>query len=56
MPDHKQLRYLYFLHPTAKDRLTVPVLPYSAIAEAGATMYKGVRQVGAAGDHPAAGG
>ena len=25
------------------ERLTVPVLPYSAIAEAGATMYKGKR-------------
>jgi hypothetical protein len=37
-----QLKYIYFLNPEAKDRLTVPILPYSAIAEAGATMYKGV--------------
>lgn len=51
-----QLRYLYFLHPTARERLTVPVLPYSAIDAAGARMYKGVRQVGAGGVHPPAGG
>jgi len=38
-----QLRYVYFLHPGARDRLTVPVLPFSAIAEAGATMYRGDR-------------
>lgn len=36
-----QLRYMYFLDPTARDRLTVPVLPYSAIAEADAGMYRG---------------
>jgi hypothetical protein len=40
-----QLRYLYFLDPTAKDRLTVPILPYSAISEAGASMYKGKKRV-----------
>lgn len=34
-----QLRYIYLLDKTA--RLTVPVLPYSAIDEAGAGMYKG---------------
>lgn len=38
-----QLRYIYFLKPEARGRLTVPVLPYSAIAEAGAKMYKGLR-------------
>jgi hypothetical protein len=38
-----QLRYLYFLHPTARERLTVPVIPYSAIRTAGATMARGVR-------------
>lgn len=36
-----QIRYIYFLDPTYRDRLTVPVLPYSAIDEAGAGMYKG---------------
>jgi hypothetical protein len=36
-----QLRYMYFLDPTAKDRLTVPILPFSAIADRGAGMYRG---------------
>lgn len=36
-----QLRYVYFLDPTARERLTVPILPFSAIDEAGAGMYKG---------------
>lgn len=36
-----QLRYVYFLDPTAKDRLTVPILPFSAIEDAGAGMYRG---------------
>lgn len=36
-----QLRYQYFLDPTARDRLTVPILPFSAIAEAGVDMYRG---------------
>jgi hypothetical protein len=36
-----QLRYLYFLDPTARQRLTVPVIPFSKIAEAGAGMYLG---------------
>lgn len=36
-----QLRYLYFLHPDARDRLTVPILPFSKIAEMGAQMYRG---------------
>jgi hypothetical protein len=39
-----QLRYVYFLDPSWRDRLTVPVLPFSAIAEAGAGMYRGVRR------------
>lgn len=38
-----QLRYIYFLDPSYRERLTVPELPYSAIDEAGARMYKGVR-------------
>lgn len=36
-----QLRYIYFLDPTAKDRLTVPILPFSEIDKHGARMYKG---------------
>jgi hypothetical protein len=36
-----QLRYVYFLNPAARARLTVPVLPFSAIEKAGASMYRG---------------
>lgn len=36
-----QLRYIYFLDPAYRERLTVPELPYSAIDEAGARMYRG---------------
>jgi len=36
-----QLRYIYFLNPAAKARLTVPVLPFSKIDDLGAGMYKG---------------
>lgn len=36
-----QLRYIYFLNPDAKSRLTVPILPFSEIARRGAGMYKG---------------
>lgn len=39
-----QLRYIYFLDPTARDRLTVPVLPFSAIDKAGAGMYRGKKK------------
>lgn len=35
------LRYIYFLDPTARERLTVPVLPFSEIERRGAGMYKG---------------
>lgn len=38
-----QLRYIYFTNPKARERLTVPVLPYSAIAEWGARMVRGKR-------------
>lgn len=34
-------RYIYFINPEAKKRLTVPVLPFSKIDEMGAGMYKG---------------
>jgi hypothetical protein len=36
-----QLRYLYFIDKTCKDRLTVPILPFSKIDELNAGMYKG---------------
>lgn len=44
-----QFRYIYFLDPTARNRLTVPVLPFSKIAELGGGMYRGkavLRSVG----------
>lgn len=43
-----QLRYVYCLDPTARERLTCPVLPYSAIGAAGAYMYLGKPRVGSA--------
>lgn len=36
-----QLRYIYFLDPTARERLTVPILPFSEIDRRGAGMYRG---------------
>ena len=36
-----QLRYVYFLDPTTRARLTVPVLPFSEIDKRGAGMYRG---------------
>lgn len=36
-----QLRYIYFLNPAARERLTVPILPFSKIGEMGASMYRG---------------
>ena len=44
-----QLRYIYFLDPTARDRLTVPILPFSEIDKRGAGMYKGKQRVMRAG-------
>ncbi len=41
-----QLRYIYFIDSAYRARLTVPELPYSAIDEAGARMYKGERAGG----------
>lgn len=38
-----QLRYIYFLNPAARQRITVPILPFSKIDEMGASMYKGVK-------------
>ena len=36
-----QLRYIYFINPEARQRLTAPILPFSKIEEMGAGMYKG---------------
>ena len=38
-----QLRYIYFIDPTARERLAVPILPFSEIERRGAGMYKGER-------------
>lgn len=38
-----QLRYVYPIAPDVCERLTVPVLPFSAIDAAGARMYRGER-------------
>jgi hypothetical protein len=39
-----QLRYVYFIDSTARERLTVPVLPFSEIDRVGAGMYRGQRK------------
>lgn len=39
-----QLRYIYFLDPSCRARLTVPEIPYSRIQEIGAGMYKGEKR------------
>lgn len=36
-----QLRYIYFIDKKYKDKLTVPIIPFSKIDEMGAGMYKG---------------
>lgn len=58
--DGYQLRYIFFINPSARDRLTVPIIPFSKIDEMGAAMYRGKRitrgKEQAAGDHPALGG
>ena len=38
-----QLRYIYFIDKRYKDRLTVPIVPFSMIDALGAGMYKGER-------------
>lgn len=49
-----QLRYIYFIDPTARERLTVPILPFSQIDRQGAGMYKGIPRVRSVdGDTPA---
>lgn len=39
-----QLRYIYFLHKSARERLTVPIIPFSEINKLGAGMYLGLRR------------
>ena len=39
-----QLKYIYFIDKAAKERLTVPILPFSKINEMGAGMYKGIKR------------
>lgn len=39
--DGKMFRYIYFIDPSYKERLTVPIIPFSKIDEIGAGMYKG---------------
>lgn len=51
-----QLRYIYFLNPKAKDRLTVPILPFEKIEQVGAKMYKGKRLTKANPEHPSGSG
>ena len=36
-----QLRYMYFIDPSYRKRLTVPEIPYTKIDDMGAGMYKG---------------
>jgi hypothetical protein len=36
-----QLRYIYFIDKSYRQRLTVPEIPFSKIDEMGAGMYKG---------------
>lgn len=45
-----QLRYIYFIDPEYRKRLTVPEIPFSRIDELGAGMYKG-QQVSQAERH-----
>jgi hypothetical protein len=44
-----QIRYIYFLDPSYRARLTVPELPYSEIERRGASMYLG-RKPGGEGE------
>lgn len=47
-----QLRYIYFLHPESRNLLTVPEIPFSRIAEVGASMYRGKRAASIGSDAP----
>jgi len=55
-----QLRYVYFLDPSCRERLTVPILPFSEIERRGAGMYRGEPRAGSVdsdtlGVHPGEG-
>lgn len=56
--DGFQLRYVYFIDKSYRQKLTVPELPFSKIEEMGAGMYKGQTRVTKAtfGDQPESGG
>ncbi len=41
-----QLRYMYFIDPSCRERLTVPILPFSEIERRGAGMYRGEARAG----------
>lgn len=47
------LRYIYFLNPSARSRLTVPILPFSEIQRRGAGMYRGqpIKRADSMGGH-----
>ena len=36
-----QLRYVYFIDRKCREKLTVPIIPFSKIDEMGAGMYRG---------------
>ena len=40
-----QLRYIYFIDQAARERLTVPIIPFSEINRRGASMYRGKTRV-----------
>lgn len=42
--DGYMLRYIYFVNPAAKERLTVPIIDFKQIDVQGAGMYKGESQ------------
>ena len=58
--DGFQLRYIYFVNRESRDRLTVPIIPFSKIEEMGAGMYRGEKvtrgKEQAPGDQPGLGG
>lgn len=45
-----QLRYLYFLNPAARSRLTCQILPFTEIQRRGAGMYRGKPKQSAGSD------
>ena len=48
MPGY-MIRYIYFLDPSWRSRLTVPEIPYSEIDRVGAGMYRGEKRIRADG-------